>query len=238
MGAKASGVVKVGISNSGFKASHDKPEFNFGLPGMDDHGIRKVLLNLLPHIPRNYVIMEVKSNLLKDERAALLARFSADHFKTVATVVMGKPSDEYKEKKLEKRLQEKQEKANAEWKAKKAEEERKKQVALRQKQLADMRKKAEEQRKKGLEEAKKKREAEAAKKEKEKKKKEKEAAKKKKEAEKAKKAAERQKKIEAGEDVPKEPEEPEEPEEPSEEEPEEEQLKKKSFLDEGHDVED
>jgi len=198
---------------------------------MDDNSIRKVLFNLLPHIPRNYVIMEVKSNLLKEERAELLGRFSATHFKTVATVVMGKPNDEYKDKKLEKRLQEKQEKANVEWKAKKAEEERKKQVALRQKQLADMRKKAEEQRKKVLEEAKKKREAEAAKKEKEKKKKEKEAAKKKKEAEKAKKAAERQKKIEAGEEVPEEEEEPEEPEEPSEEEPEDE-VKKEEVKDE------
>merc|ERR1712151_933582 len=78
------------------------------------------------HIPRNYVIMEVKSNLIKAERAELLARFSAAHFKTVATVVMGKPSEEYKEKKLEKRLQVKQEKANAEWKAKKAEERQKK----------------------------------------------------------------------------------------------------------------
>merc|ERR1712039_808166 len=87
------------------KPSHDKPEFNFGLPGMDDQSIRKVLMNLLPHIPRNYVIMEVKSNLIKAERAELLARFSATHFKTVATVVMGTPSEEYKEKKLEKRLQ-------------------------------------------------------------------------------------------------------------------------------------
>merc|ERR1712190_640155 len=197
----------------------------------EDQSIRKGLYNLLPHIPRNYVIMEVKANLIKEERAELLGRFSATHFKTVATVVMGNPSDEYKEKKLSKVLEEKQAKANTEWKAKKAEEERKKQVALRQKQLADMRKKAEEQRKKVLEEAKKKREAEAAKKEKEKKKKEKEAAKKKKEAEKAKKAAERQKKIEAGEEVPEEEEEPEEPEEPSEEEPEDE-VKKEEVKDE------
>merc|ERR1712039_691556 len=229
--AKASGVVKPVAGSSTFKPSHDKPEFNFGLPGMDDQSIRKVLYNLLPHIPRNYVIMEVKANLIKEARAELLDRFSAPHFKTVATVVMGNPSDEYKEKKLSKVLEEKQAKANTEWKAKKAEEERKKQVALRQKQLADMRKKAEEQRKKVLEEAKKKREAEAAKKEKEKKKKLKEEAKKKKEAEKAKKAAERQKKIEAGEEVPEEEEEPEEPEEPSEEEPEDE-VKKEEVKDE------
>merc|ERR1712190_432519 len=84
--AKASGVVKPVAGSSTFKPSHDKPEFNFGLPGMDDQSIRKVLYNLLPHIPRNYVIMEVKANPIKEARAELLDRFPAPHFKTVATV--------------------------------------------------------------------------------------------------------------------------------------------------------
>merc|ERR1712203_728226 len=160
--------------------SRDKPDFAFGLPGMDDMSIRRVLNNMLPHVPRNYVIMEVRSNLVKAEREEVLKCFPSRLYKKIGHVVMGQPSDEFKEQRLDIIRQEKQKKSDEEWKAKKAEAERKKQVELRQKQLADMRKKAEETRKKVLEEAKKKREAEAAKKEKEKKKKEKEAAKKKK----------------------------------------------------------
>merc|ERR1712110_832577 len=107
-------------------------------------------------VPRNYVVMEVKSNLVAADRIETLKRFNGPHFKKVAHVVMGEPAKEYKEKQLEKLLQEKQEKADLEWKAKKAEEERKKQVEARQKQLVEMRKKAEEQRKKAAEDAKKK----------------------------------------------------------------------------------
>merc|ERR1712048_1033819 len=171
----------------GWKASNDKPEFNFGLPGMDDFSIRRVLSTVAPVVPRNYVVMEVKSNLVAADRIETLKRFNGPHFKKVAHVVMGEPAQEYKEKQLEKLLQEKQEKADLEWKAKKAEEERKKQVEARQKQLVEMRKKAEEQRKKAAEDAKKKademkKKAEEAKKKAEEKKKKEEEAKKKKEA--------------------------------------------------------
>merc|ERR1719210_1166803 len=156
----------------GWKSSNDKPEFNFGLAGMDDYSVRRVINAVAPIVPRHYIIMEVKSNLVAAERKEVLARFSAPHFKRIAHVVMGEPNEAYKQKQLDKLLNEKQEKANAEWKAKKAEEERKKQVEARQKQLAEMRKKAEEQRKKAVEEAKRKREEEAKKKEAEKKAKE------------------------------------------------------------------
>jgi len=156
----------------GWKTSNDKPEFNFGLPGMDDFSIRRVINSVAPAVPRNYVIMEVKSNLITAERKEVLARFSTPSFKKVAKVVMGEPNEEYKSKQLERLRKEKQEKADAEWKAKKAEEERKKQVEQKQKQLQEMRRKADEQRKKFAEDAKKKREEEAKKKEAEKKAKE------------------------------------------------------------------
>merc|ERR1712060_856693 len=107
---------------------------------------RRVLLNMLPHVPRHYVMMEVKSNLVKDERAEVIKAFTKPYFKKVATVVMGTPSEEYKELRLERLLKAKQDKADEEWKVKKAEARRKKDVAVRQKHLADMRKKAEEQR--------------------------------------------------------------------------------------------
>jgi len=156
----------------GWQTSNDKPEFNFGLPGMDDMSIRRIIYNVAPVVPRNYVIMEVKSNLIAPDRKEVLAKFGAPFFKKVAHVIMGEPSDEYKAKHQERVLKEKQAKVDAEWKAKKAEEERKKQVELRQKQLQDMREKADLARKKAAEDAKRKREeAEAKKKAEEEKKK-------------------------------------------------------------------
>merc|ERR1712113_1181019 len=117
--------------------------------------VRRVINAVAPVVPRNYVIMEVKANLVAAERKEVLKRFSAPHFKRVAHVVMGEPTDNYKKMQIEKLLQEKQEKADMEWRAKKAEEERKRQVEVRQKQLQQMRKKADKQRKKAADEAKK-----------------------------------------------------------------------------------
>jgi len=168
--AASSGLVKPRIA--GPSTSNDKPQFNYGLPGMDDGSIRRIVCAMAPVVPRHYVIMEVKSNLVAAERQEILKRFNLPHFKKVASVVMGEPSEEYKHGQLEKRLQEKQAKADAEWKQKKAEEERKRQVEQRQKQLAEMRRKADEARKKAAEEARKKREEELKKREAEKKAKE------------------------------------------------------------------
>merc|ERR1719330_2036125 len=187
--AAASGLFKP--KAVGPQASNDKPLFNFGLPGMDDLSIRRVLNSVVPAIPRNYVIMEVKANLIEEERKEVLKRFRGSNFKTTAHVVMGEPNDEFKRLQLETALKDKQEKVDAAWKAAKAEKERKKQADQRQKQLADMKKKAEEARKKAQVAAQKK----AA------------AAKKKAEYEKKKKEA-----VEKGEEPPPEPEEEEEEE--------------------------
>merc|ERR1712085_73546 len=122
--AVASGLWKP--KTTGWKTSNDKPEFNFGLQGMDDFSIQRVLRAVAPVVPR----------------------FSAKMFKTTAHVVMGEPNEEFKKMQLDKLLKEKQEKETAAWKAKKAEKEKKKQLELRQKQLAEVKKKAEEERKK------------------------------------------------------------------------------------------
>merc|ERR1712113_721887 len=117
------------------------------------YSVKRVVNSIASIVPRNYVIMEVKSNLIESERKEVLKRFSAPHFKKVAHVVMGEPSAEFKSMELEKMLVEKQEKADKDWKVKKAEKERKKQIAERQKQLAEAKKKFEEERKKKAEEA-------------------------------------------------------------------------------------
>merc|ERR1712050_101316 len=148
-------------SGKGWKSSNDKPEFNFGINDMDNYSVRRLVNSIAAVVPRNYVIMEVKSNLVDSERKEVLQRFSAPHFKKIAHVVMGEPTAEYKKLELEKTLKEKQEKADAAWHAKKAEKERKKQIAERQKQLAEAKKKFEEERKKKAEEEKKKKAEEA-----------------------------------------------------------------------------
>merc|ERR1739838_550732 len=112
----------------GWKNSNDKPLFNFGPPGMDDNSVRRVINNIASVVPRNYVIMEVKANLTAADRKENLQRFSAPHFKKIARVAMGEPKADFKKAQLDHVLQEKQEKAEIAWKAKKAEVERKKQI--------------------------------------------------------------------------------------------------------------
>lgn len=138
--AISSGLWKHKTSN--WKNSNDKPEFNFGLPSMDDGSIRHALYNLAPICPRNYVIMEVKSNLVAAERKEYLKRFRGQHFKKVACVVMGEPPTEYKQTLLDTILAEKQEKEQVAWRAKTA---KKKIETLRQKQLAEAKQKEEKE---------------------------------------------------------------------------------------------
>ncbi|CAE7381523.1 ASPH [Symbiodinium pilosum] len=132
-------------------ACADKPSFSYNLPSMEDGSVQRVIKAMAPMVPRNYVVMEVKSNLVKEERQELLQRFSSPHFKKTALVVMGEPSEEFKQRTWNRLLAEKQAKVDAEWKVKKA-------AAQRQRELQELRKKAEEQRKKKLDEAKKKEE--------------------------------------------------------------------------------
>lgn len=138
---------------AGWKTSNDKPEFSFGLPGMDDQSVRRVVQTITSVVPRNYVVMEVRGNLLENERKEVLRRYSHPMFKKVAHVVMGEPGQEFKEMQLEKLLNEKQEKANVGWKAKKAEESRKRAIEQRHKVLAEMKRKAEHGRRKAADDA-------------------------------------------------------------------------------------
>eukprot|EP00927_Polykrikos_kofoidii_P016231 TRINITY_DN17309_c0_g1_i1.p1 TRINITY_DN17309_c0_g1~~TRINITY_DN17309_c0_g1_i1.p1 ORF type:complete len:952 (-),score=239.03 TRINITY_DN17309_c0_g1_i1:137-2992(-) len=151
--ASKSGIVK---GKGGWRESNDKPEFNFGIPGLDDWSIQRVIRTVAPLVPRHYVVMEVKANLIAAERAEVLKRFNPAKFRRIAHVMMGEPTAEYKRLQQSLFLKEKQEKMMLEWTARKAEREKKREYELRQRQLEEMRKKAEEQRKKTLEEAKRK----------------------------------------------------------------------------------
>lgn len=156
---------------------NDKPLPNSGIHLIDDFSVRKVINAVAPTIPRNYLIMEVKSNLLAEDRKALLKRFNYPHYTKVAAVVMGEPSDDFKSRVQTKLLETKQADADKKWKALKAEEKRKKMLEKRKKEQEKAKKKADKARKKAVEERRKmleeaKKKAEEAKKAKEEAKKE------------------------------------------------------------------
>merc|ERR1712039_113779 len=77
---------------------------------------------------RNYVVMELKGNLIKEERETLIKKFSPALFKRVGQVVVGEPGLEFKKKVPEIALQQKQEAADKEFRAKQEEEKRKHKV--------------------------------------------------------------------------------------------------------------
>lgn len=146
-----SGVWKPGVTSKS-NTCNDKPEFNFGIPNLDDLSPQAVLRIAAPLVPRNYLVMEVKENLLKTARMDALRRFRSTNYKRIAKVVVGSPDAKWQEKRFSKLLKVKQAKLDAEWKVKKVERDKKKQVVQRQKYLAEVRKAAEEKKKKAAEE--------------------------------------------------------------------------------------
>merc|ERR1719401_649515 len=110
-----------------WKNSNDRPDVSFGIQQLDDLSARRVIKTVAPLVPRNYIIMEVKSNLVKAERQDVLNRFSKPHFKRIAQVMMGEPPKDYQEAVRAAILKEKQDKMDEEWKAQQTERERKRQ---------------------------------------------------------------------------------------------------------------
>jgi len=125
---------------------------------MDDRGVQRVLSAVAPLVPRNYLIMEVKSNLIAAERQAVLKKFNYPCYKKVARVIMGEPTKEFKAKVHNKLLKDKQAKSDHEFKRKQADALRKKQVEKKQKEIAKARKEAEKKRQAAIAEKKKKEE--------------------------------------------------------------------------------
>jgi len=59
--AQKSGLFK---PKSGTPGSNDEPSFNFGVPSMDDLSVRKVIQSIVRFVPRHYLVMEVRGNLM------------------------------------------------------------------------------------------------------------------------------------------------------------------------------
>eukprot|EP00929_Paragymnodinium_shiwhaense_P017201 TRINITY_DN1261_c4_g1_i1.p1 TRINITY_DN1261_c4_g1~~TRINITY_DN1261_c4_g1_i1.p1 ORF type:complete len:824 (-),score=378.51 TRINITY_DN1261_c4_g1_i1:179-2650(-) len=154
-------------THKGGFGSNDKPKADFGVQHLDDFSARRVVNSIASVVPRNYVVMEVKQNLLANDRKNNLKRFPGHAFKRVAKVVMGEPKAAFKTLVKDKILKDKQVKAEREWKnkqeekaRKKAAEQRKKEAEKKKAEEAEKKKKAEDEKKKKAEEEKAKKEGE------------------------------------------------------------------------------
>eukprot|EP00435_Cladocopium_sp_Y103_P057039 s40_g19.t1 len=161
--AVASGLTRPKL---GLNASNDKPNYQYGVHSLDDNSLMKVVQSVPSIQPRNFVVMEVKSNLVAEERAQILKRFPG--YKKVAHVVMGEPKKAYKLRVHQQILKQKQAKSDSTWRMKKAQQEQKKRILEQQKLMAEKKKEMEEKKKaeaeaKKAEEAKKAKEAKEAK---------------------------------------------------------------------------
>lgn len=148
------------------RTSNDKPEMGFGIVALDDLSVKKVLQTVAPMFKRDYVVMEMRSSLLKDERKDLTTPWAG--FNKVAVVAVGEPPAAIKEYGHEIMLKTKQETLDAEYKTKFAQEKQKWQLQKQHKKMEFEKKKAmkkqqklQEGMKKKLEYDRKKKEAEA-----------------------------------------------------------------------------
>lgn len=126
-----------------WKASNDKPEMNFNIPQMDDYSIQRVLSHVAPTQQRNLLVMEVRANLMKDDRIEALKRFCHAHFKKVATVIVGEPSKDIKRKAYAELLAAKQEAMDKEYQARMEEKQRARMVKKHHRMLERERRKRE-----------------------------------------------------------------------------------------------
>lgn len=75
--------------------SRDKPFIQLPL----EHGsVSKVIYDVVPMLKRNYLVLEMKANLIPAERKKALAWWGAPHFQKVAAVAIGEPTADYKAK--------------------------------------------------------------------------------------------------------------------------------------------
>jgi hypothetical protein len=152
--AFANWATKSGVAVPGKKSSNDRQETNL----QDMAGIKKLLMEVAAMQPRNFVIMEVKGNLTKEERAAALAKFKGSVFKTVAEVIVSEPPSSFKRIVQAKTLKKKQDEADREHKKAMAQEKHQWQVRKRTKDMEKAQKKRAKEAKKKAEEAKRTRE--------------------------------------------------------------------------------
>mmetsp|Transcript_73886 Transcript_73886/g.161694 ORF Transcript_73886/g.161694 Transcript_73886/m.161694 type:complete len:929 (-) Transcript_73886:49-2835(-) len=119
--------------------SKDRPEMSSGVACLDDGSVKTILQSAAALQKRNFVVMEVKSNLVKDERVQNLRQFCRPHYRRIAKVMIGEPSEAYKQSVFSETLRLKQEKAQSEWKSRRLERARQRLLDEHQRQVDRMR---------------------------------------------------------------------------------------------------
>merc|ERR1719330_1560820 len=102
-----------------WQSCNDRPAMDFGIRELDDYSLLKNIYSLAPMFKRDYVIMEVKNNLLTEGRTAALNNFASSDFEKVALVVMGEPPKDFKAKAQQQLLDEKKKQVASEVRRKK-----------------------------------------------------------------------------------------------------------------------
>jgi len=147
---------KSGLSGGGSNDCNDKPKIG---GDMNLGSIKKALMQVAALQPRDFVIMEVKGNLIKEERAVTLKKFQGPSFRTVAEVFVGEPASAFKRRVQAKMVEKNQQASDRVFKAKKAGERREWAARKKTKEVEKLKKKNEKIRLKRVAEAKKKGEA-------------------------------------------------------------------------------
>merc|ERR1712203_523382 len=123
-----------------------------------DGTIQKTMKKFATKQDRNYVIMDVRGNLIKEEREEFLKSFPSEKFRKVAHVQIGEPDSEFKKHTLEVTLKKKQAASDAAFKTKQTAEKIKREAEKKKKAAEKAKKKAEKEKeaaKKKAEDAKK-----------------------------------------------------------------------------------
>lgn len=145
--AERSGLRRSVCVTPGWLTSNDRPDLQTGIPHIDDGSVKYCLLSVLPLQKRHLVLVEMKGNLLREERKDLVSKFRLNHRK-VAMIMVGEPAHCIKEKAHKALLREKQERLNSEWKVRtqlRREQKRAESECKRQEAEDSKRRKAEEE---------------------------------------------------------------------------------------------
>merc|ERR1712014_187226 len=125
-----------------------------GMPHLDDGTVKQILVAASATQNRDVVYMEVRGNLLKSDRKDALSKFRLPHFMKVAKVLIGEPTDEFRQAALERLIATKQAKINADFQVKRQQKAQLKLLEMQRKQVEWARKRAEKlQKQKEKEEA-------------------------------------------------------------------------------------
>merc|ERR1712060_534241 len=111
---------KSGVRGAGGGGTNDKPDLKLGVHTLE---VSKPLLQIAASLNRNYIIPELRANLLQGERKQHLTNFSSSKFRKKALVVMGEPDDKYKASVRQRILDAKRQKAISDKKRKRMEAE-------------------------------------------------------------------------------------------------------------------